>query len=94
MSASQNSTVWWYEKEKSREGKLKDTMVETKGDKLSRGVCGSGGSVYKGSFTIPEQFSQEELSDLIKDLNLSKNASEILAYQGLKTKIVLMQERK
>ena len=41
--------------------------------------CHSGGSVYERSFTIPEQFSQEELSDLIRDLNLSKNASEVLA---------------
>ena len=40
--------------------------------------CESG-SVYKRSSTIPEQFSQEELSDLMRDLNLSKNASEVLA---------------
>ena len=44
MNASQSSTVWWLqngsygEKEKSRESKAKDTMVETKGDKLSRSV--------------------------------------------------------
>ena len=41
--------------------------------------CNSSGSVYEGSSTIPEQFSQEELNDLIRNLNLSKNASEILA---------------
>ena len=41
--------------------------------------CDSGGSVYEGSFTIPEQFNQEELSNLIRDLNLSKDALEILA---------------
>ena len=45
MSVLQSSTVWWYgqngsygEKEKSRESKTKDTMVETEGDKLSKSV--------------------------------------------------------
>ena len=41
--------------------------------------CDSGSSVYDGSSTIPEQISQEELSNLIRDLNLSQNGSEILA---------------
>ena len=41
--------------------------------------CDSGGNVYERSSTIPKQFSQEKLRDLIGDLNLSKNASEILA---------------
>ena len=44
MSALQSITVWWYakwlygKKEKSRENKAKNTMVETEGDKLSRSV--------------------------------------------------------
>ena len=55
--------------------------------------CDNGGSVYEKSSTIPEQFSQEELSDLIRDLNLFKNASEILASR-LKDKNSLSAERK
>ena len=39
----------------------------------------SGGSVFESSSSVPEQFKQEELSDLIKDLDLSKEAAEILA---------------
>ena len=44
MSALQSSTVWGYakwlygEKEKSRESKAKDTMMETERHKLSRNV--------------------------------------------------------
>ena len=44
MSVSQSSTVWWYakwlfgEKEKNRESKAKDMMVETERDKLSRSI--------------------------------------------------------
>ena len=48
------------------------------GHESLKSSCDGGGSVYERSYTIPEQFSQEELSDLIRDLNLSKNASEIL----------------
>ena len=50
-------------------------------DESLESSCDSGDSVYEGSstITIPEQFNQEELSDLMRDLNLSKNASEILA---------------
>ena len=55
--------------------------------------CDSGGSVYEGNSTVPEQFSQEEFNDLIKGLNLSKNASEILASR-LKDKNSLSTERK
>ena len=39
----------------------------------------SGGSVFKSSLSIPEQFKQEELNDLIRYLNLSKEAVETLA---------------
>ncbi|XP_061480792.1 uncharacterized protein LOC133383677 [Rhineura floridana] len=40
---------------------------------------GSPGSGYEESFSTPEQFSQKELNDLIRDLSLSKQASELLA---------------
>ena len=36
-------------------------------------------SIFEESSTTPKQFNQEELSDLIRDLNLSKEASEVLA---------------
>ena len=39
----------------------------------------SDGSVFKSSSSIPEQFKQEELSNLVMDLNLSKEGAEILA---------------
>ena len=48
-------------------------------------------SVFEGTSSIPEQFKQEELSDLIRDLNLSKEASEILASR-LKDKNCLKME--
>ena len=38
----------------------------------------SGGSVFESSSSIPEQIKQEELSDLIRDLDLFKEAAEIL----------------
>ena len=41
----------------------------------------SDGSVLANSSSIPEQFKQEELSDPIRDLNLFKQAAEILAYR-------------
>ena len=36
-------------------------------------------SVFESSSSVPEQFKQEEVSDLVRDLNLSKEAAEILA---------------
>ena len=36
-------------------------------------------SIFEESSTSPKQFNQEKLSDLIRDLNLSKEASEVLA---------------
>ena len=36
-------------------------------------------SEYEAFSTIPDQFNQEELNDLIRDLNLSKESSELLA---------------
>ena len=34
-------------------------------------ACYSGGSVFDSSSSIPEQFEQEKLSDLIMNFNLS-----------------------
>ena len=42
-------------------------------------ACDSIGSMFESSSLIPEQFKQEELSDLIRDFNLSKEAAESLA---------------
>lgn len=36
-------------------------------------------SEYEADISTPQQFSQEQLSDLIRDLSLSKQASELLA---------------
>ena len=51
-------------------------------DKFHEGVesstSDSGGSVFESSSSIPEHVKQEELSDLIRDLNLSIKAAEIL----------------
>ena len=50
--------------------------------------------MFESSSSILEQFKQEELSDLISDLNLSKQAAEIYASQlkdkkWLKTRILV-----
>ncbi|CAG9792218.1 unnamed protein product [Diatraea saccharalis] len=42
-------------------------------------VKSTSGSEYNGATSAPQLFSQNELSDLIGDLNLSKQASELLA---------------
>ncbi|CAH1104021.1 unnamed protein product [Psylliodes chrysocephalus] len=39
----------------------------------------SSESEYKGIQSTPQQFSQEELNDLIRDLGLSKQTSQLLA---------------
>ena len=36
-------------------------------------------TLFEGSSSRPEQYNQEELSDLMRDLNLSKEYSEVLA---------------
>ena len=41
--------------------------------------CDNDSCIYERSSTIPEQFSQEELSHFMRNLNLSKNTSKILA---------------
>ena len=51
----------------------------------------SGGSVFESSLSIPGQLKQEELNDLIRDLNLSKEAAEILTSR-LKTKTAVEPE--
>lgn len=38
-----------------------------------------GDSEYEGMSSIPQRFNQDELNDLTRDLNLSKEASELLA---------------
>ena len=42
--------------------------------KTSEGSC----SEYEESSSSPKQFTQQELNDLIRDLNLSKQGSELL----------------
>ncbi|XP_072276834.1 uncharacterized protein [Pyxicephalus adspersus] len=53
----------------------------------------SSGSEYEGSVSSNQQFSQEEFNDLIRDLSLSKQASELLASR-LKEKNCLRPEVK
>ena len=48
-------------------------------EEVESSASDSSGSVFESNSSIPEQFKQEELSDLISDLNLSKEAAEILA---------------
>ena len=52
---------------------------------VENSVCDSGGSVFEGSSSIPEQFKQEELSNLTSDSNLSKEAAECLRTVALVT---------
>ena len=47
--------------------------------------------MFESSLSISEQFKQEELSDIIRDLKLSKEAAEILASR-LKEKTALESE--
>ena len=55
----------------------------------SEGSC----SEYEESFSSPKQFTQQELNDLIRDLNLSKQGSELLASR-LKKKNCLQPDAK
>ena len=48
-------------------------------EEIGSSASDSGGSVFESSPSIPDQFKLEELSDLIRDLNLSEEAAEILA---------------
>ena len=47
-------------------------------EEVENSLSDSGGSVFKSSLSITDQFKQEELSYLIRDLNLSKEGAEIL----------------
>ena len=60
-------------------------------DEVQSSASDSGGSLFESSSSIPEQIKQEELSDLIRDLHLSKEAAKNLAPDS-KTKTVLESE--
>ncbi|KAK4883921.1 hypothetical protein RN001_000192 [Aquatica leii] len=46
---------------------------------LEKSEPSTSGSEWEGETSTPKLFSQNELSDLIRDLNLSKQGSELLA---------------
>ena len=48
-------------------------------EEVESSASDSSGSVFESSSSIPEQFKQEELSDLNRDLNLSEEVAKILA---------------
>ena len=48
-------------------------------EEVESSASDSVGSVFESSSSVPKQFKQEEVSDLVRDLNLSKEAAEILA---------------
>ena len=50
-------------------------------EEVGSSASDSGGSVFQSSSSIPEQFKQEELSNLMRDINLSKEAAEIVAFR-------------
>ena len=52
---------------------------------------GDNNEKYEAFSTIPDQFNQEELNDLIRNLNLSKESSELLAWR-IKEKNCLSSE--
>ena len=59
---------------------LADVSIEYEfHEEIESSASDSGRSVFESSSSVPEQFKQEELSNLIRDLNLSKEAAEILA---------------
>ena len=41
----------------------------------------------------PQQFNQSKLNDLVRDLDLSKQAAEILAYRPMKNLYFIAQQR-
>ena len=57
-------------------------------DQYSDNNLNEGDGDYEGMSSVPQRFRQEELNDLVKDLNLSKAASELLASR-LNNKILL-----
>ena len=54
-------------------------------EKVKSSASDSDGNGFESSLSTPEQFKQEELSDLIRNLNLCKEAAEIW-HPGSKTK--------
>ena len=48
-------------------------------DQYSENNLNEGNGDYEGMLSVPQRFRQEELNDLVRDLNLSKAASELLA---------------
>ncbi|KAF2899354.1 hypothetical protein ILUMI_06819, partial [Ignelater luminosus] len=61
------------------------------GSQCSIQPLGTSESEYAGETSAPQLFSQNELSDLIRDQNLSKQATELLASR-LKEKNLLQPE--
>ena len=68
---------------------------------LDSGTSNSSGSEFEGSSSIQTQFNQSELSDLVRDLGLSKELSEVLASRlneknclSPRTKITFYRNRK
>ena len=50
-------------------------------EEVESSASDSVGTVFESSSSTPEQFKQEELSSHIRDLNLSKESAEILAFR-------------
>ena len=48
-------------------------------DQYSDNNLNEGDGDYEGMSSVPQSFRQEELNDLVRDLNLSKAASKLLA---------------
>ena len=48
-------------------------------EKVKSSASCQGGSVFESSSTIPKQSKQEEVSDMMRDINLPKEAAETLA---------------
>ena len=52
---------------------------QSSSDQYSDNNLNEGDGDYEGMSSVPQRFRQEELNDLVRDLNLSKAASELLA---------------
>ena len=58
---------------------LPDVPTSDADDALEMECGANSDSEYEGSSLTPQQFSQNKLNDLVRDLSLSKQASELLA---------------
>lgn len=56
-----------------------DDMETRTSDELHSNKCEGRNSDFEEDSATPQRFNQEELNDLIRDLNLSKESSELLA---------------